>query len=90
MESNKPERKYKVGGVSAAVFKHNGKTQDGRSFERRKVVLDKTYKDSNDAWQHTNSLDVNDLPKAILALSKAYDALASRGQDENVPEEDVQ
>ena len=29
--------------------------------------------DKNDKWQSTSSLDVNDVPKAILVLSKAYE-----------------
>ena len=72
-EKQKPEMNYRAGAVRAAVWKHTNKTKDGRVFETRKVVLDRAYKDANNQWQHTNSLDMNDVPKAILALSKAYE-----------------
>ena len=78
-EKQKPEMNYRAGAVRAAVWKHTNKTKDGRVFETRKVVLDRAYKDANNQWQHTNSLDMNDVPKAILALSKAYEHAATNG-----------
>jgi hypothetical protein len=77
-EKQKPEMNYRVGAVRAAVWKHTNRAKDGRVFETSKVVLDRAYKDANDQWQHTNSLDMNDVPKAILALSKAYEHVATK------------
>lgn len=84
METNqtvnqKPEASFRIGAVSAAVWKHTNKAKDGRVFETRKVVLDRAYKDANNQWQHTNSMDMNDVPKAILALSKAYEHICTKG-----------
>lgn len=72
MEKTKPEMKYRMGAVSASVWKRTHTTKDGRKFETRQVSIDRTYKDAQGEWQTTNSYDLNDVPKAILALSRAY------------------
>ena len=64
-----PVKKFSVGGVQAAVWENEGK--EGRSFYS--VSFDRRYKDKNDEWKSTSSLKANDLPKAILALQKAYE-----------------
>ena len=45
--------------------------------ERLGVSLQRAYKDKEGKFQHTTSFKANDIPKAILALSKAYDYLVS-------------
>jgi len=79
--SNKPEQVFKVGPVRASVFLneivHNGKT-----VTLPKVVLEVRYKDKSGEWRGTSSLSVNDMPKAILALQKAYDYVTSRREPE--------
>lgn len=71
-QNNKPEKKYKIGAVSASIWKRTHTTKDGGSFEKWSVSLDRTYKDRNGNWQTTSSYDTNDVPKALLALSQAY------------------
>jgi hypothetical protein len=77
MEKTKPEMKYRVGAVCASVWKRTHTTKDGRKFETRQVSLDRTYKDAQGEWQTTNNYDLNDVPKAILALTRAYDHMAT-------------
>jgi len=36
------------------------------------------YKDKTGQWQGTNRLSLNDLPKAILALQKAFEYLTAK------------
>ena len=74
MVGNQPVAKFKHGAVEAAIFENEVK-KNGKSFMMRKVVLQRNYLDRNDQWQSTSSLDVNDIPKAVLVLSKAYDLL---------------
>ena len=74
MVGNQPVAKFKHGAVEAAIFENEVK-KDGQSFTVRKVVLQRNYLDRNDRWQSTSSLDVNDVPKAVLVLSKAYELL---------------
>ena len=74
MVGNQPVAKFRHGTVTAAIFE-NEINKDGKNFAVKKVVLQKSYLDRNDKWQSTSSLDVNDVPKAVLVLSKAYDLL---------------
>jgi hypothetical protein len=74
---NKPEQIFKVGPVRASLFM-NKITHKGNLVSLPKVVIEVRYKDKNGEWRGTNSLSVNDLPKAILALQKAYDYIATQ------------
>ena len=50
----------------------------------KKAVFQKRYKDSDGTWKNTGSLDVNDIPKAVLALQEAYEYLtAPRGGEQD-------
>jgi hypothetical protein len=69
----KPEKRFQCGAVEASIFE-NEIQQNGKPIKIKKVAFQKRY-NSADGWKSTNSLDVNDLPKAILALSKAYEYL---------------
>jgi hypothetical protein len=68
----KPEKSFKCGSCDAAIFE-NEITVGGKTIKVKKVSFQKRYKDSDGEWKNTNSLDVNDIPKAILALTKAYE-----------------
>jgi len=81
---NKPIANIKVGSVRAAIWKNQRQNENGNSFESVKVVLDRTYKDRSGNYSSTHSLDVNDIPKAIFALIKAYDYLIERHEESEV------
>ena len=70
----KPEKKFQCGVIEASIFE-NEINQHGKPIKIKKVAFQKRYKSSDGSWKSTNSLDVNDLPKAILSLSKAYEYL---------------
>jgi hypothetical protein len=72
-----PEKRFKAGSCEAAVFE-NEITRDGNTITVKKVAIQKRYKTQNDEWKSTHSLDQNDLPKMMLALSKAYEYLTLR------------
>ena len=80
-ESKRPETSFKMGGVRAAIWKRTGQTKNGGTFESRRVVLDRAFKDAQGQWQNTGSLDMNDLPKAIWTLQKAYEYLGLKHRD---------
>lgn len=63
-----PLQKISVGGISAAIWQNE---KNGQTFYS--VSLDKRYKTPNNEWKSTASLKPTDLPKAILALQKAYE-----------------
>jgi hypothetical protein len=73
---SKPEITFKMGAVRASIFR-NIIQRDGRSVSLPKVVLEVRYRDKDGKWQGTNSLSLNDLPKAITALQKAYEYILS-------------
>ena len=72
----KPEMSFKCGACEAAIFE-NDINRNGQTVKIKKTVLQRRYKGQDGQWQSTSSLDVNDIPKAILALTKAYDYLIS-------------
>jgi hypothetical protein len=76
MTGNRPLTKFKHGSVEATIFE-NKVQKGGTSFTVKKAVLQRNYLDKNNQWQTTSSLDVNDIPKAILVLTKAYDFLTT-------------
>ncbi len=88
MEGNKPEKKFSTGVISATVWKNNGVSKKtGEQTEYRTVSLQRSYTDKDGNWQTTNSLRVNDLPKAALVLQKAYEHIVLRDTDSTNNEE---
>ena len=69
----KPEKRFQSGGIEASVFE-NEIQQNGKTLRIKKVAFQKRYK-SAQGWKTTYSLDINDIPKAVLVLSKAYEFL---------------
>ena len=78
----KPIKSFKYGTVETAVFENQ--TAKGAI---KKVVLNKRDKSAEGEWKSTTSLDANDIPKAMLALSKAYEFLVMGREAEDSPEE---
>ena len=69
--SKKPVQQFKVGGIQVAIWQNESK--EGQAFSS--ISMDKRYK-VGEEWRSTTSLKANDLPKAILALQKAYEFLS--------------
>ncbi len=76
-----PEITFRHGPCSASVFENEYRRGD-ESFSVRTVSFQRSYLDKEGNWQRTNSLKVNDIPKAVLVLNKAYEFLTSNGQAE--------
>jgi len=74
-----PVKKFAVGGIQAAVWQNESK--EGAQFNT--ISLDRRYKAKDNEWKSSNSFKMNDLPKAILALQKAYEYLALKSIEEN-------
>lgn len=70
METNKPEKKFSTGAISAAIWR-NESVKDGKVSSFHTVTLQRAYK-KGDKWEHTTSLRVGDLPKAALVLEEAF------------------
>lgn len=76
-----PEKRFKVGACTASVFVNEVSTGDGKTAIKS-VSLQKTYKDKDGKFQHSTSFRANEIPKAMLALSKAYEYLVLEDQAE--------
>ena len=79
--ANKPETVFKVGAVRASIFR-NTIQRNGQYIPLPKVVVEVRFKDKMGQWSGTNSMSLNDLPKAILALQKAYEYLMDNKEPE--------
>ena len=75
---NMPEKKFSTGSLSATVWENQGKSKEGDNVSYRTVSFQRRYKDNNGDWQSTNTLRINDLPKASLILQKAYEYLVMK------------
>ncbi|MCY3868773.1 MAG: hypothetical protein OXG87_04395 [Gemmatimonadetes bacterium] len=76
-----PEITFRHGLCSASIFENEYKRGE-ESFTVRTVSFQRSYLDKEGNWQSTNSLKVNDIPKAVLVLNKAYEFLTSNSQVE--------
>ncbi len=65
-----------VGPCRVSIFR-NVLLKDGEEIELPKVVLEIRYKDKDGRWRGTHSLSPREIPKAILALQKAFEYLLS-------------
>jgi len=73
-EKTKPEKIFKAGPCTASVFANEISTMNGKTTVKS-VSLGRAYMDKGGAFQKTNSFRTEDLPKAIIALEKAYEYL---------------
>ncbi|MBI4981052.1 hypothetical protein HZC30_05860 [Candidatus Woesearchaeota archaeon] len=80
-EGNLPEKKFRAGGVAATVWLNKGHRPNGEESEYKTISIERRYTDKEGKWQSTNSLRVNDLPKAMVVLQKAYEQLVLNEQD---------
>ena len=71
-----PEITFRHGLCSASIYE-NEYTRGEEKFTVRTVSFQRSYLDKDGNWQTTNSLKVNDIPKAVLVLNKAYEFLTS-------------
>ncbi len=76
---NQPEARFTAGAISATVWQNSSPGKDGMSYST--VSLQRSYKDRDGSWKHTSSMRLNDLPKARLVLSKAYEFLVMKNAE---------
>ena len=76
-----PEITFRHGLCSASIFENEYKRGE-EAFTVRTVSFQRSYLDREGNWQTTNSLKVNDIPKAVLVLNKAYEFSTSNSQAE--------
>jgi hypothetical protein len=80
-ESAKPVKKFVAGMIQVAVWRNALPIGGGNDGGMMTVALERRYKDREGNWQSSGSLRVNDVPKAILLLNKAYEFLTTSAED---------
>ena len=86
---SKPKEVIRVGAVNVSIFE-NTVMKDDKIITIPKVVFQVRYKDKEGQWKSTSSLSVNDIPKAINALQRAYQILTEKGpKSANIPSEET-
>ena len=80
-QGNLPEKKFRAGAISATVWLNKGHKADGEETEYRSISIERNYTNKEGKWNSTNSLRVNDLPKANVVLQKAYEFLVFKEQE---------
>jgi len=87
---NQPEKRFSTGAISATVWKNSATSKkDGSAIEFNTITLQRRYTDKDGVWKSTNSMRINDLPKAALVLNKAYEHLVIKEQDASPSGEDI-
>ena len=71
-----PEITFRHGLCSASIYEQEF-TRGDTKLKVQSVSFQRSYLDKEGNWQRTNSLKVNDIPKAVLVLNKAYEFLTS-------------
>ena len=79
--SKGPLKSFRSGAVQVGIWENENLSNDGQIQAYKTVSFERRYKDKNGEWKGTNSLRVNDLPKATLLLQKAYEYLVLTGED---------
>ncbi len=87
VNKNSPEKKFRASPMSATIWANEVISADGQTNVFRTINLERTYKDKEGNWRKTNSLRVNDLPKAILVLNKAYEFISIKEEGDEIFEE---
>ncbi len=65
-----PIASFSSGAIKVSVWENESK--EGRKYAT--VSINKRYK-AGDDWKSTNSMRLDEIPKAVLALQKAYEYL---------------
>ncbi|MBU0980833.1 MAG: hypothetical protein KJ709_08570 [Nanoarchaeota archaeon] len=78
MEKKQPEIKFRAGAISASVWENEVEKQDGTTGSYKTISLQRCYKDKAGDWKNCNSMRANDLPKAMVVLTKAYEHLVMK------------
>jgi hypothetical protein len=81
-----PEIVFRHGSCSASIFTNEYDRGEDK-FSVKSVSFQRCYRDKKGDWQTSSSLKVNDIPKAVLVLNKAFEYMTSNGHADNEAEE---
>jgi hypothetical protein len=82
----KPIRKFRAGTVTCSLWE-NEILIDGESRTVVKATLERRYKDHSGDWKSSNSYSRNEVPLAIYALQKAFEAMLEKQPEDGIAAE---
>ena len=77
--NNRPVWKTRIGTCQATIWE-NQRNIDGKTVTIRELSFARRYRTEDGEYKNTTKYSVNDIPKAILALQKAYEELTTPEQ----------
>lgn len=72
----KPERVFRIGSVSASVFKNQIETSSG-TRDLRSVNIQRRFRDG-DEWKSSSSFGLGEIPQALKVLELALTFVANK------------
>ena len=91
MAQSKPVQKFRAGAISCALWE-NEITVNGRKIKVLKATVERRYKDG-DEWKSSGSYGLNEIPRAIWCLQKAFDHMIeennTRSDEGSIDEETI-
>ena len=91
MAAAKPVHKIRAGQVSCALWENEITLAGGRKIKALKATVERRYKDG-DEWKSSGSYGLNEIPRVIWCLQKAYDHIIDEGNnrsDDSIDEETI-
>jgi len=85
-EKRPPDREFRAGAIRASIWGEEAE-QDGRTYTRHTVKIEKRYRDDRNEWKSTQYFFPNDLPRLALVASKAYEYVVLNGRQDRGEEE---
>jgi hypothetical protein len=80
---SQPVANFKVGSCQVSVFE-NERRSGTRTFRTYSIALCRRYRDdSSGEWKSSSSLVVNEIPRMIRALERAFDFCTSTDHNNN-------
>ncbi len=79
----KPVKKIMAGTVTCSLWE-NEITIEGQSRMVLKATLERRYRDRHGEWQSSNSYSRNEIPLAVFALQKAFEAMLEKQPEDQI------
>jgi len=78
---NKPNKVFQCGSIKAAIWS-DSKVKNNTVVEVHSIKINRSYRDG-DEWRHTNSFNVEDLPKVAMVATEAYKFIRVQESEQN-------
>ncbi len=83
-----PVKEFRSGSIKAAIWRHDAQ-QDGRTFARYSVRIQKSYRDKAGDWQTTEYYNREDLPHVVLLTNKAFEFISLKESQEGPDDDNI-